>query len=78
MAGRKGPNHRHPVPCKWEWNGGFSAQRVKAIPRGLSPLSSPSVCPQDMKKALEACIGRMLEIRHWMVRQRKEQREAQC
>lgn len=23
---------------------------------------------QDMKKALEACMGRMLEIRHWMVR----------
>ncbi|KAG2497810.1 hypothetical protein HYH03_004081 [Edaphochlamys debaryana] len=23
---------------------------------------------QDMRKALEACIGRMLEIRHWMVR----------
>jgi hypothetical protein len=22
---------------------------------------------QDMKKALEACMGRMLEIRHWMV-----------
>ncbi len=22
---------------------------------------------QDMRKALEACIGRMLEIRHWMV-----------
>lgn len=23
---------------------------------------------QDMRKALEACMGRMLEIRHWMVR----------
>eukprot|EP00878_Enallax_costatus_P017399 GHUV01018273.1.p1 GENE.GHUV01018273.1~~GHUV01018273.1.p1 ORF type:complete len:830 (+),score=314.81 GHUV01018273.1:156-2492(+) len=23
---------------------------------------------QDMKKALEACMGRMLEIRHWMVK----------
>jgi hypothetical protein len=23
---------------------------------------------QDMKTALEACMGRMLEIRHWMVR----------
>lgn len=23
---------------------------------------------QDMKKTLEACMGRMLEIRHWMVR----------
>ena len=23
---------------------------------------------QDMTKALEACMGRMLEIRHWMVR----------
>lgn len=22
---------------------------------------------QDMRKALEACMGRMLEIRHWMV-----------
>jgi hypothetical protein len=22
---------------------------------------------QDMKKALEACMGRMLEVRHWMV-----------
>lgn len=22
---------------------------------------------QDMKKTLEACMGRMLEIRHWMV-----------
>jgi hypothetical protein len=22
----------------------------------------------DMKKALEACIGRILEVRHWMVR----------
>lgn len=22
---------------------------------------------QDMKRALEACMGRMLEIRHWMV-----------
>lgn len=23
---------------------------------------------QDVKRALEACMGRMLEIRHWMVR----------
>lgn len=23
---------------------------------------------QDMRKALEACMGRMLEIRHWLVR----------
>eukprot|EP00879_Flechtneria_rotunda_P018094 GHRR01018972.1.p1 GENE.GHRR01018972.1~~GHRR01018972.1.p1 ORF type:complete len:205 (+),score=75.06 GHRR01018972.1:101-715(+) len=23
---------------------------------------------QDMKKALEACMGRMLEVRHWMVK----------
>jgi hypothetical protein len=24
---------------------------------------------QDMRKALEACMGRMLEIRHWLVRE---------
>lgn len=31
-------------------------------------LLPPSCSSQDMRKALEACIGRMLEIRHWMVR----------
>lgn len=37
-------------------------------------MSSRSVRLQDMKKALEACIGRMLEIRHWMVRKLRVQR----
>ena len=26
---------------------------------------------QDMRRALEACMGRMLEVRHWMVRRQR-------
>lgn len=41
------------------------------ILRKLETAYDQMVHPQkrlDMRKALEACIGRMLEIRHWMVR----------
>lgn len=40
------------------------------ILRKLEAAYDQMVHPQkrlDMRKALEACIGRLLEIRHWMV-----------
>ena len=44
------------------------------ILRKLETAYDQMVHPQkrlDMRKALEACIGRMLEIRHWMVKLNK-------
>jgi IQ and AAA domain-containing protein len=44
--------------------------------RKLEMAYDQMVHPQklvDMKKALEACMGRMLEIRHWLVKLNKGQ-----
>ncbi len=48
--------------------------RYIQILRKLETAYDQMVHPQkrlDMRKALEACIGRMLEIRHWMVKLNK-------
>jgi len=45
--------------------------RYIQILRKLETAYDQTVHPQkrlDMRKALEACIGRMLEVRHWMVK----------
>jgi hypothetical protein len=48
--------------------------RYLQVFRKLEAAYDQMVHPQklvDMKKALEACIGRMLEIRHWLVKLNK-------